>query len=84
MDHSLLQEMEHLDSVEQFRLDRHSVLLTNDPNFVHRDSADLTINGGDLTINSDGDKIFSVENDGAVNIAGISNYFSQTVDVSGV
>ena len=50
----------------------------NDPNFVHRDSADLTINGGDLTINSDGDKIFSVENDGAVNIAGISNYFSQT------
>ena len=39
---------------------------------------DLTLNGGDLTVNSGGNKIFSVENDGAVNIAGISNYFSQT------
>jgi hypothetical protein len=39
---------------------------------------DLTVNGGDLTINHNGDKIFSVENDGAVNIAGISNYFTQT------
>ena len=39
---------------------------------------DVTINGGDLTINSGGNKIFSVENDGAVNIAGISNYFTQT------
>ena len=39
---------------------------------------DATINGGDLTINSGGNKIFSVENDGAVNIAGISNYFTQT------
>ena len=39
---------------------------------------DLTVNGGDLTINSGGNKIFSVENDGAVNIAGISNYFTQT------
>ena len=41
-------------------------------------TGDLTINGGDLTINSGGNKIFSVENDGAVNIAGISNYFTQT------
>ena len=39
---------------------------------------DATVNGGDLTINHNGHKIFSVENDGAVNIAGISNYFTQT------
>ena len=50
----------------------------NNPGWVYNDEADLTINGGDLTINQAGNTIFSVENDGAVNIAGISNYFTQT------
>ena len=50
----------------------------NNPGWVYNEDADLTINGGDLTINQAGNTIFSVENDGAVNIAGISNYFSQT------
>jgi hypothetical protein len=39
---------------------------------------DLTVNGGDLTVNSNGTTIFDVANDGAVTVAGISDYFSQT------
>ena len=39
---------------------------------------DLTVNGGDLTVNSNGTTIFDVANDGAVTIAGITDYFSQT------
>ncbi|AOV58526.1 short tail fiber protein [Synechococcus phage S-CAM3] len=49
---------------------------TTDTDFPYNAAADLTINGGDLTINQAGDTIFSVENDGRVNIAGISNYFT--------
>ena len=41
-------------------------------------AGDAIIRGGDLTVESGGNTIFSVENDGAVNIAGIDNYFSQT------
>ena len=41
-------------------------------------AGDVTINGGDLTINSSGNQIFGVEDDGRVMIAGISNYFSPT------
>jgi hypothetical protein len=39
---------------------------------------DLTVNGGDLTVNSGGTEVFGVDEDGAVTVAGISNYFSQT------
>ena len=49
---------------------------TTDTDFPYNAAADLTINGGDLTINQAGDTIFSVENDGRVTVAGISNYFS--------
>ena len=41
-------------------------------------NADLTVNGGDLTINSGGNEIFGVDNDGSVTIAGIDDYISQT------
>ena len=41
-------------------------------------SGDLTVNGGDLTVNSGGTEVFGVDEDGAVTVAGISNYFSQT------
>ena len=41
-------------------------------------AGDVTINGGDLTVNSNGSEIFGVDDDGAVKIAGIENYFSQT------
>ena len=50
----------------------------NDPNFVYRAGADLVINGGDLTVNSAGDKIFEVANDGALTVAKIENYITQT------
>ena len=39
---------------------------------------DTTINGGDLTINQGGTEIFGVDNDGALTVAGISNYITQT------
>lgn len=41
-------------------------------------SADLTINGGDLTINSGATEIFKVSNTGALKVAGIDNYISRT------
>ena len=41
-------------------------------------AGDLTVNGGDLTVNSGGNEVFGVDEDGAVTVAGISNYFSQT------
>ncbi|CAF34283.1 hypothetical protein S-PM2d218 [Synechococcus phage S-PM2] len=41
-------------------------------------AGDATINGGDLVVNSDGNEIFSVSDNGSVKIAGISNYFSST------
>jgi len=52
--------------------------VTSDPEWLYNADADLTINGGDLTINQEGETIFSVENDGAVTIAGIPDFFSQT------
>ena len=41
-------------------------------------AGDAVINGGDLTVNSSGNEIFKVSNDGSVKIAGIDNYFTQT------
>jgi hypothetical protein len=41
-------------------------------------TGDVLIRGGDLTVNSNGDEIFGVDADGAVTVAGISNYFTQT------
>ena len=41
-------------------------------------AGDLFVQGGDLTVNSGGNEIFGVDNDGSVTIAGQSNYFSQT------
>ena len=48
------------------------------PGWDYNEDADLTINGGDLTINSGGNEIFGVDNDGSVTIAGINDYISQT------
>jgi hypothetical protein len=44
----------------------------------YNEDADVTINGGDLTINSGGNEIFGVDNDGSVTVAGINDYISQT------
>jgi len=41
-------------------------------------AGDLTVNGGDLVVNKNGSEVFAVDDDGSVNIAGISNYFSPT------
>ena len=41
-------------------------------------AGDAYINGGDLSISSEGEEIFSVSNDGAVKVAGIENYFTRT------
>jgi hypothetical protein len=41
-------------------------------------AGDATINGGDLTVNSGGNPIFEVNNNGSMRIAGINNYFTQT------
>lgn len=42
-------------------------------------AGDLYVRGGDLTVyNNGGDEIFGVDEDGAVKIAGIQDYFSQT------
>ena len=41
-------------------------------------AGDLTVNGGDLVVNQNGVEVFAVDDDGSVNIAGISNYFSST------
>ena len=41
-------------------------------------AGDLTVNGGDLVVNQNGIEVFAVDDDGSVNIAGISNYFSST------
>ena len=41
-------------------------------------AGDLVVNGGDLVVNKDGNEVFAVDDDGSVNIAGISNYFSPT------
>ena len=57
-----------------------------DGDFPHRDNIGLTINSGQyadpaaamLTINSDTVKIFEVANDGALTVAGISNYITQS------
>jgi hypothetical protein len=51
---------------------------TTDTSFPYNASADLTINGGDLTINSAGNEIFKVANDGSVKLAKIDNYFTRT------
>jgi hypothetical protein len=51
---------------------------TEPAGWVYNENADLTINGGDLTVNSGGNTIFNVANDGALTIAGITDYFSQT------
>ena len=59
---------------------------TTDTDFPHRDNIGLTINSGQysdpaaamLTINSDTVKIFEVANDGALTVAGISNYITQS------
>ena len=39
-------------------------------------AGDLTVNGGDLVVNQDGNEVFAVDDDGSLNIAGITNYFS--------
>ena len=41
-------------------------------------AGDLYVRGGNLTIESNGSEIFGVDDDGAVTIAGIPDYFSQT------
>ncbi|QPB08452.1 tail protein [Synechococcus phage S-H9-2] len=41
-------------------------------------AGDLEVNGGDLVVNSNGTEVFAVDDDGSVNIAGITNYFSPT------
>ena len=41
-------------------------------------AGDLTVNGGDLQVNQNGVEVFAVDDDGSVNIGGISNYFSST------
>jgi hypothetical protein len=41
-------------------------------------AGDLTVNGGDLTVNQNGVEVFAVDDDGSLNIGGISNYFSST------
>ena len=41
-------------------------------------AGDAIIRGGDLTVQTNGSTTFSVENDGAVTIAGIQDYISQT------
>jgi hypothetical protein len=41
-------------------------------------TGDVLIRGGDLTVNSGGDEIFGVDADGAITVAGIPNYFTQT------
>ena len=39
-------------------------------------AGDLTVNGGDLVINQAGNEIFAVDDDGSINMGGITNYFS--------
>lgn len=46
--------------------------------FPHRTDADLTINGGNLTINTNGTEIFKVSEDGSLKVAGIENFVSRT------
>ena len=41
-------------------------------------AGDLTVNGGDLTVNQDGTTIFKVENNKTLTVAGIDNFFSST------
>ena len=41
-------------------------------------AGDLTVNGGDLQVNQNGVEVFAVDDDGSLNIGGISNYFSST------
>ena len=41
-------------------------------------AGDLTVNGGDLVVNQNGVEIFAVDDDGSLNIGGISNYFSSS------
>ena len=48
------------------------------PGWAYNADADLTINGGDLTINQEGTEIFAVNNNGSVTVAGEPNYFSPT------
>ena len=51
---------------------------TTDTNFAYNEEADLTINGGNLTINSGGVEKFAVNTNGSMTVAGIQNYISQT------
>ena len=41
-------------------------------------AGDVTINGGDLTINSGGNQSFAIRADKAITLGGITNYFSPT------
>ena len=41
-------------------------------------TGDVLIRGGDLTVQSNGTETFGVDADGAITVAGISNYFTQT------
>ncbi len=41
-------------------------------------AGDLTVNGGDFVVNQNGNEVFAVDDDGSLNIAGISNYISPT------
>ena len=41
-------------------------------------AGDLTVNGGDLQVNQNGVEVFAVDDDGSLNIGGITNYFSST------
>ena len=39
-------------------------------------AGDLTVNGGDLVVNQAGNEIFAIDDDGSINMGGITNYFS--------